>query len=303
MSQQLTTSSEGSTVDTPPLRRDPDWRTRIVGGVAIVLVLFVVQDILRKPAFNWPVVWEYIFNPAVMQGLRLTVSLTVLSMIIGLALSVGVAQMRMSQNKVLSYSAAVFVWFFRALPLLVLLIIVYNIGLLYPEIGFGVPFGGFKIFEFEIQQLITPFIAAVFAFSLHECAYGSEIVRASLMSVPKGQIEAAESLGMSRGKIMRRIVIPQAMKVAIPPLANNVITMVKGTALVAFIAVPDLLYSVQRIYLSNYQVMPLLTVATIWYLVLVTILSFIQQRLEIKFGPGTMPTQKVKKKALKEEAR
>ena len=267
----------------PPLRerrRPLDW---VVGALLIVLAIGVIWSLATNPKLSWAVVGEYLFYPRVLAGLGLTLGLTALAMTIGLIMAMVLATMRLSNIPVARAFAFIFVWLFRAIPLLVLLILIYNVGLIFPSFELGLP-GQSPIVRGELQDYITPFAAGVIAFALHESSYGSEIVRASVMSVPKGQLEAADALGMSPWTRARLVIFPQAMRIAIPPLANNVVTMVKGTALVAFIAVPDLLYSVQQIYNANYQVIPLLLVATIWYLVVVTILTVCQVLLERHFG-------------------
>jgi polar amino acid transport system permease protein len=172
-------------------------------------------------------------------------------------------------------------------PLLVLLILCYNLSLIYPHLGLGLPFGT-QFFTVKTQTLVDPMVAAIAAFGLQQAAYTSEVLRASILSVPAGQREAAVALGMTNVRTLRRVVFPQAMRVAIPPIANETINLLKSTSLVAFISVPDLLYSVQQIYSSTFQVVPLLLVASIWYMVIVSLLSVGQFFLErwMRNAPG-----------------
>jgi len=277
-------AAEVPLVDRLPLlrerRRPLDW---IVGGALGLLVIWVIWIFATNPAMAWDVVATYLFDKQVLAGLGVTLGLTAVAMTIGLVIAVVLAAMRLSNVPVAQAVSFLVVWLFRSIPLLVLLILVYNVGLIFPSFAIGFP-DQQPWLSGNIQDLITPFAAAVMAFALHESSYSSEIVRASILAVPKGQLEAADSLGMSPWTRARHVIFPQAMRVAIPPLANNVVGMVKGTAIVAFIAVPDLLYSVQRIYNANYEVIPLLLVATIWYLVIVTLLTIGQAMLERRFG-------------------
>jgi len=175
------------------------------------------------------------------------------------------------------------VWFFRAVPVLVILILVNNIALLYPQLGIGLP-GLPMIIGVDTNAVISPFLAAVVAFGANEGAYASEIFRASIKSVPTGQFEAAKALGMGSTRMYWRIVLPQAMRIAVPPLSNNTINMLKNTSLVSYIGVSDLLYTAQSIYAQNYEVIALLLVACLWYLLLVSILSVAQSMLERRLG-------------------
>jgi len=173
----------------------------------------------------------------------------------------------------------VFVWLFRAIPVLVLLVLVNNIALLYPTLGIGIPFGPL-LWEMDARALVPAFVVAVIALSLNEAANAAEIFRASILSIDRGQWEASTALGMKRSRIYLRVVLPQATKVAIPPLTNDAINMMKNTSLVAFIALSDLLYTAQTIYAMNYQVFPLLMVVSIWYVILVSILTVVQTYIE-----------------------
>jgi polar amino acid transport system permease protein len=206
-------------------------------------------------------------------------------MAIGIVLGVILAVMRMSPNPVVKTVAWLYIWFFRGTPVLVQLVFWAYLAQLYRYLSLGIPFGPEFIF-FDVNELIPVNAAAVLALGLNEAAYMAEIVRSGIMSVGKGQTEAAEALGMTRGKVMRRIVLPQAMRIIVPPTGNEVISMLKTTSLLAFIAVAELFTTAQNVYNSNYQQIPLLVVASLWYLVVTTILSVGQFYLERHFGRG-----------------
>lgn len=270
----------------PPIARQFHvWRL-IGAAVTLLIAGSIVLSLSQNEALNWPVIQEFMFQERVVAGLRLTLELTVISMIGALVLATIIANMRLSPNVVLRSISWAFVWFFRGIPLLVLLVLMFNVSLLYPEVSVGLP-GQTPIWSASSGDLLNPFWAAVVAFVLHQSAYTSEVIRTSIRAVPKGQIEAAESLGMTHLRTLQRIVLPQALRIAIPPIANDAINLLKATSLVAFIAVSDLLYSVQQIYASNYQIVPLLVVAALWYLIIVSIMSVGQWALERRFGRGT----------------
>ncbi|GAB3861745.1 hypothetical protein GCM10028801_26180 [Nocardioides maradonensis] len=215
-----------------------------------------------------------------------TLVLTAICMAIGIALAIVLAVMRLSANPVLRGTAFAYVSFFRGTPVLVQLLFWFNLAALYPDITFGLP--GVHL---DANTLITPFLAAVLGLGLNEAAYMSEIVRAGILSVDHGQSEAAGALGLSRGLTLRRVVLPQAMRVIVPPTGNETIGMLKTTALVSVLAVHDLLYSSQIIYAKNFQPIPLLIVASIWYLAVTTVLGIGQYYLERRYARGnrTLP--------------
>ncbi|MGC8806052.1 MAG: amino acid ABC transporter permease [Thiomonas sp.] len=257
-----------------PARHPGRW---IAAAAVFVLILAMAYSFTTNPRFEWSVVGEYFFSPRVLRGLWLTLELTVISMLIGVALGVLLAVMRLSLNPLVSGASRFYIWLFRGTPVLVQILFWFNITALYPNIGFG-------SWSFDANNLITPFIAAILALGLNEGAYMAEIVRAGILSVDEGQSEAGAALGMSRLQIMRRVVLPQAMRVIVPPTGNETISMLKTTSLVSVIAVSDLLYSVQLIYAVNYRTIPLLLVASIWYLLVTTVLSIGQFYIERHFG-------------------
>jgi polar amino acid transport system permease protein len=253
--------------------------SKVAGLLAAAVLAFVVQGLIRNSALQWSVVWQYLFSSEVLSGLETTLILTGAAIAIAIVLGTLLANMRLSKNRVLRVVNGIYVWFFRSIPLLVLLIFAYNFSLLYSNLSLGIPFGP-SFVTFATKDFTEAMTAAILTFGLQQAAYTSEVIRAAIISVPKGQTEAAEALGMTQWRILKRVVLPQAARLAIPPIANETINLCKSTALVAFISVPDLLYSVQEVYSRTFQVMPLLVVATIWYTVVVSILSLVQWRLE-----------------------
>src|SRR4051794_31462173 len=212
-------------------------------------------------------------------------------MAIGIALGVVLAVMRLSPNPLVTGFSWFYVWFFRGTPVLVQLLFWSFVSALYPQISLGIPFGGPVLVHGSANAVITPFVAAILGLGLNEGAYMAEIVRAGILSVDEGQTEAAQALGMTRLQMMRRIVLPQAMRVIIPPTGNETISMLKTSSLVSVIAYSELLYSVQLIYAVNYKQIPLLMVASIWYLIVTTVLSVGQYYLERRFGRGSAREQ------------
>lgn len=255
--------------------------------VAAVLVLLIaaqiVYSVVTNPGFRWSVVCEYFFASEVLGGLLTTILLTAVSMSIALLAGTIVALSAASDNPVLGALANFYTWIFRAVPLLVQIIFWYNLAALYPRLGLGLPFLG-TLVEVDTNSVITAASAAVIALSMNESAYMAEIVRSGLNSVDSGQREATRALGMSPWASYRHIILPQAMRVIIPPIGNETISMLKYTSLVSVIALPELLYSTQLISSQNFEVIPMLLVASLWYLVLTTILMAIQSRIELRFS-------------------
>ena len=265
-----------------PVRHRGRW---IAAAIIVVLGAALVDSMRTNDRFQWAIVGEYFFSSRVMHGLVVTLELTALSMVIGIVLGVVLAVMRLSPNPLVSGASWIYVWLFRGTPVLVQILLWYNIAALYPRASLGIPFGP-QFADFSTVSLITPFVAGVLALGLNEGAYMAEIVRAGIISVEEGQTEAAQSLGLTRLQTVRRIVLPQAMLVITPPTGNETISMLKTTSLVSVIATTDLLYSVQLIYAVNYRTIPLLFVACIWYLIVTTVLSIGQYYLERHFGRG-----------------
>ena len=261
------------------------WRTAaaVVVGLAVLGVLW---SLAKNPNLDWPTILDYLFAELTLRGAVVTVVLTVVAMTIGLIGGVGVAVMRLSDNYVLRWVATAYVWFFRGTPVLVQIIFWGYLGAFYPRITLGIPFTDVTFYDQRTSTLITGTTAAILALGLNEVAYAAEIVRGGIQSVPNGQREAAASLGLTPAVTMRRVVLPQAMRVIVPPMGNEVITMLKTTALVSVIAGKDLLTNLQQAYAQNFKVIPLLVVASLWYLAMVTVLSLVQSRLEKRYGRG-----------------
>jgi polar amino acid transport system permease protein len=258
----------------------------LAAGLTALVLAWLTWTIAVNQNLHWDIVVNYQLHGVILDGLWVTLQLTVVSMIAGVVLGVVAALMRVSDSRILRTGAMAYVWFFRGTPLLVQLIFWFNIALIFPKIALGVPFDGPKLVIWDTNSVVTGFVAALLGLSINEGAYMSEIVRAGLQSVDPGQQEAAASLGMSRAQIMKRVVLPQAMRVIVPPTGNQFISMLKTTSLVSVIAGADLLTVSQRLYLTNFEVIALLIVASIWYLVLTTVASAGQYFLEKRFSRG-----------------
>jgi polar amino acid transport system permease protein len=265
-----------------PVRRPGRW---VAAAIILYLAAAIVKSVATNPRFEWGIIRHYFTSSRVLQGLITTLELTVLCMAIGIAIGIVLAVMRLSPNPLVSGASWLYIWFFRGTPVLVQILFWGFIAALYPTISLGIPLGP-QFVHFSANSTITPFVAGMLALGLNEGAYMAEIVRAGFISVDEGQTEAAQSLGMTRLQTMRRIVLPQAMRVIVPPTGNETISMLKTTSLVSVIAVTELLYSVQLIYAVNYRTIPLLIVASIWYLIVTTVLSFGQYYLERYFARG-----------------
>jgi polar amino acid transport system permease protein len=288
------TMGRPETIRAVPVRHYGRWAATVV---LLYVGVWFVHGMATNKAFNWSLVGDSFTIAAIRDGIKVTLELTVLAMVIGIVGGVILAVMRLSPNPLVSGSAFAYIWFFRGTPVLVQILFWNFISVLAPKsadgapiFGIGLPFGPVFV-HVNANDLITPFFAGVLALGLNEAAYMSEIVRAGLLSVDPGQAEASQALGMSRMQTMRRIVLPQAMRVIIPPTGNETISMLKTSSLVSVIAVADLLYAVQLIYAQNYQQIPLLMVAVIWYLMMTTVLSIGQFYLERYFGKGTAQRQ------------
>jgi polar amino acid transport system permease protein len=265
-----------------PVRHPGRWLAAVV---VLVLFAMLVHTLLTNARFEWNVVWSYFLSRRVLDGLAITILLTVVCMVIGIVLGVILAVMRLSANPLLSGSSWVYIWFFRGTPVLVQLLVWFNLAFLYPQISLGIPFGPSWVTA-NANNLITPLAAAILGLGLNEAAYMSEIVRAGILSVEHGQGEAAQALGMTRGLTMRRIILPQAMRVIIPPTGNETISMLKTSSLASVITVTELLYAVQLIYSVNFKTIPLLIVASIWYLIVTSVLTAGQFYVERYYARG-----------------
>lgn len=265
-----------------PARRYGQW-TFIV--IMLLIVGTVAWSVVSNPKMSWDVVGQYLFSPVVVQGFILTCWLTVVTTMLGLVLGVILAMMRMSSSRIISSLSSVYVWFFRGTPLLVQLVMLYNLASLFPTLSISLPFGP-TLVSVDTNTVITPYVAAILGLALHEAAYMAEIVRGGLLSFDKGQRHAADALGMTAWQKFMHVVLPQVLPSIIPAIGNQLIGMLKMTSLVSVIALADLLYSVQLIYSRNYQTIPLLLVACFWYLVATSVLSGLQRLVERRFGRG-----------------
>jgi len=253
----------------------------------VVFVVTLADSFATNSRFQWSIIGHYLFSARILNGLVATLELTAISMAVGIALGLLLAIMRLSPNPLVSGASWVYIWLFRGTPVFVQIIFWYNIAALYPRLSLGLPFGGPQLLHANANTLITTFAAAILGLGLNEAAYMSEIVRAGILSVSEGQTEAAYALGMTRLKTMRRIVLPQAMRLIIPPTGNETISMLKTSSLVSVIAYTELLFSAQQIYAQNYETIPLLIVASIWYLVVTSVLSIGQYYVERRFRRGS----------------
>jgi polar amino acid transport system permease protein len=265
------------------------WRWVSVAVLA-VLIAMLINGVVNNPAFRWDTVGQYLFDRRLVRGALVTIELTVLSMLLGVALGIVLAVMRLSPNPILSSTAWVYLWVFRGTPVYTQLVFWGLISVLYPKIGVGIPFGP-EFASFETTKVITFFVAAVIGLTLNEAAYMAEIVRAGILSVGEGQMEAASALGMRRPQVMRRIVLPQAMRVIIPPTGNELISMLKTTSLVVAVPLTTDLYSTSReISLRLFQPIPLLICAAMWYLAITSVLMTGQYYLERRYARGSQRT-------------
>ncbi|PBC77821.1 polar amino acid transport system permease protein [Streptomyces sp. TLI_235] len=258
----------------------------VAAVLALIAVGLLLGTVARNRAFQWDVVGRYLTSTAILDGLVLTLWLTAAVMALGFALGTLLAAARLSGNPVLSALSWGYVWVFRAAPLLVQLLFWFNIGALYPRLSLGVPYGP-ELFGVRTVDLLGPTATAVVGLTLHEAAFAAEVVRAGILSVDQGQLEAAQSLGLRRTRVVRRIVLPQAMRSIVPTAGNMLVGALKGTSIVSVLAVHDLLFSAQLIYNRTYQVIPLLLVATLWYMAVTSVLSAGQYYLERYFARGT----------------
>jgi polar amino acid transport system permease protein len=265
-----------------PVRHPGRW---VATAIVLFLAVALGNSLASNSRFEWGIVRHYFTSSRILHGLVLTIELTAAAMAIGIALGILLAVMRLSPNPLVSGASWLYIWLFRGTPVLVQILLWYNIAALYPHFSLGIPFGP-SFAQVNASSVITPFIAGMLALGLNEGAYMAEIVRAGIISVPEGQTLAAQSLGMTRLMTLRRIVLPQAMRVIVPPTGNETISMLKTTSLVSVIAVAELTYSAQLIYSVNYRTIQLLIVASLWYLIVTTLLTIGQFYVERYFGRG-----------------
>jgi polar amino acid transport system permease protein len=266
-----------------PLRHPWRWVFAVLVLAAAASVLYTFAT---APGLNWRAVGQYLFFPSIMRGILVTLALTVIAMVIGVSLGILLAVMRLSVNPVVSTVSWFYIWFFRGTPVLVQIFFWYNLALILPYLKLGIPFTHIQ-WVGQTNQIDTPFIAAMLGLGLNEAAYMSEIVRAGIISVDQGQTEAAQALGMTRPRVMRRIVLPQAMRVILPPTGNETISMLKTSSLASIATVGELFYVQGQISNANFDIVELLVVASLWYLLMTSILTFGQFYLERYFARGS----------------
>ncbi|TSD85554.1 amino acid ABC transporter permease/ATP-binding protein [Mycobacterium sp. KBS0706] len=274
-------------------------RHRVVGArhpgrtagtlAAAAVIVAVLHSILTNERWEWGVFAEWFFAEPVMDGLGRTILLTAAGSALGFLLGTGLALARVSKSPLLSGLAWGYIWLLRSIPLIVLLLILFNLGYLYESIRLGIPFTDI-VFEYPTVSLLGPYAAAILGLSLNQAAFSAEIIRGGILSVDQGQLEAAAALGLPRRRQAFRIVLPQAMRAILPTAFNELIGLAKGTSMVYVLALPELFYTVQVIYRRNLAVIPLLMVATVWYLIIMIVLSVIQFYIERHFARGALRT-------------
>jgi len=308
------TSDRPGVINARPVRHPWRW---VAIAILVVLFAMMVSSFVTNPRWDWGYAFQIMQQKPVMEGLWVgTIFGTIASMILGVGLGVVLAVMRLSDNPVLRAVAFAYTWFFRAMPRYVLLAILgLGIGFLYSDIRFGVPFGqqissalgmsgDLTFFGFSWNNIASTIWVGIIGLGLSEAAYMAEIARAGILSVDKGQHEAAQALGMSSGQTMRRVVLPQAMRVIVPPTGNETIAMVKDTSLLAAVPVlTELYYQAYLFGQRSFKIMPAFVAATLWYLIVCSILMVGQSYLEKYFGRGFGATpKKTKEKIMKIEA-
>jgi polar amino acid transport system permease protein len=279
-----------------PVRRPGRWVT--IGVLAVLAAMFI-HLLVTNDGFEWSFMFDNMFNPPIVEGARTTIIITVLAMVIGVALGVVIAVMRLSTNPILSSAAWLYTWFFRAVPRLVLLVLFGNLGILWRRLEFGLPFDrqigalfgihdlDARIFGVDARTFLSGFVAGLLGLALSEAAYMAEIVRAGIQSIDPGQFEASAALGMRRGLTLRRIVLPQAMRVIVPPTGNETIAMLKDTSLLVFVPVTnELFFQIEAIGNRTFRIFPMLIAACLWYLALTSVLMVGQYFIERYFSRG-----------------
>lgn len=272
--------TDGAEMSQTRIVRRTLWPRWLGAAVVAVFLAWIVFQILTNRGFQWSIVGAYLLDPEILAGVRMTCELTVLVMGIGIGIGLILALMKLSGNPVMSLAATGYIWFFRGTPVLVQLVFWYNLASLFPMLSLGVPFGGPKFLSIPSTVAISSFTAALLGLGLNEGAYMAEIVRSGIIAVDQGQTEAAKALGYRPLQTMMVIVLPQAMKSIVPPTGNQVIGMLKYSSLASIVALPELMEAATNIYSRNFETIPLLIVASLWYLGLTTVLSMGQYFIE-----------------------
>ncbi|MEU9346799.1 amino acid ABC transporter permease [Streptomyces sp. NPDC048278] len=277
------------TVDTPPAPSVPPEQIkaipvrhygRWVSGVVVIALLVLIGIAFSNAKINYSVIPDYLFDQGIVSGAWTTLYISVLAMVLGVGLGVILAVMRLSSNPVTSTVSWFYIWFFRGTPVLVQLLLWYNIALVFPILNLG-------FYKDEMNQVMTPVLTALLGLGLNEAAYMSEIVRAGIQSVDEGQTEASHALGMTQGQTLRRVILPQAMRVIIPPTGNEFINMLKTSSLAYAVQLPELIKKATDISSTSLAVVEMYFVACIWYLFLTTIFSIVQYYIERRYARGS----------------
>ncbi|WP_347556681.1 amino acid ABC transporter permease [Robbsia sp. KACC 23696] len=253
---------------------------RYIASALILAILLWIGIAFARGQIDWPTVLTFLTAKSILTGFANTIVMTILAMALGIVLGVIVAVMRLSTNPIARSVAHGYVWFFRGTPVILQLLLWFNLALVFPHLG--IP----GLFEFKTVDVMTPFLAALLGLGINQGAYTSEVVRAGLLSVDHGQYEAAKAIGMPRLQALRRIILPQALRVIVPPIGNELIGMAKATSLASVIQYAEMLHNAENIYYANARVIELLIVAGVWYLVIVSVLSVLQSRLEVRLARG-----------------
>jgi polar amino acid transport system permease protein len=264
------------------------WRW-IIAVATLVVVAQFGHGLATNAGWDWGTFAQYFTAASVMSALWLTIQLTFWGTLIGFAIGIALAVARLSSNPVLQVIAWFYIWAFRSIPLIVQLLFWFNIAYLYQTLSLGIPFGP-SFFRFDVNNVISGSTAAIIGLALHQAAYSAEIVRAGIISVDQGQLEAAAALGIPKRREFFTIVLPQAMRGILPNAANEVISLFKGTSIVSVMAIAELFYQVQVIYGRSGRVVPLLMVATVWYIILTSVLSIVQFYVERHYAKGAVRT-------------
>ncbi len=277
------TSTDSNGMEYIPLRHWGRWIAAVIVAIGLAQL---GSSVIGNKRFEWHVVGHYLFARPVLTGVEHTIELTVIAMVAATLLGVILASMVLSDNWLLVYVAKTYLWVIRSTPVLVQLLVWYYLGAVFPVIGLGIPFGGPTFVSTDANSIVSQFSAAILGLTINCSAYMAEIIRGGILGLEKGQTEAALSLGMRGSQVLRTVILPQAMRIIIPPTGNQFIDTLKTTSMVIVIGYTDLLTSVTAIYSQNYDTIPLLIVATIWYLAITGVLTIGQSRLERHYARG-----------------
>ncbi|RFU84005.1 amino acid ABC transporter permease [Streptomyces triticagri] len=271
-----------ATLEVVPVRHYARW---VAVAAVLVLVAQFTHGLATNPVWEWGVFGDYILSDTIVQAVWVTLQLTAYATVLGFVLGTVLAFMRLSRNPVLQTVSWTYIWVFRSIPMIVQLVFWFNLSALYERLGVGIPFGP-VFWSVDSNSLIGTIGAAVIGLTLHQAAYAAEIVRGGVLAVDEGQLEASAALGLPRLRQIRRIVLPQAMRAILPTAGNEIIGLLKGTSVVYVMAIGELFYQTQVIYGRNGRVIPLLLVATAWYVLLTSVLSIAQYYVERHYAKG-----------------